>query len=79
MNIHKRDHVWLVKWISSILMIIAMSMTSANVYPYNVFIGLCASIGWTYVGVMWKDRALIMLNAIAVGIYLIGTFNAVQI
>ena len=77
-DIHKRDHVWYVKWASSILMIITMSLTAVNIYPYNVFLGLISSIGWTYVSIRWNDRALIILNTIAVGIYLVGTLNVIK-
>jgi hypothetical protein len=32
--------------------------------------------GWLWVGIMWKDRALIMLNTAAVAILGIGIVNA---
>ena len=42
-------------------------------YP---FVDLCLSLvgvsGWLWVGLLWKDRALIILNAIAVFILLTG-------
>ena len=75
MDIHKINHVWYVKWASSILMIITMSLTSVNIYPFNVYLGLISSMGWTYVSIRWNDRALIILNTIAVGIYLVGTLS----
>lgn len=78
MDIHARNHVWYVKWISSILMIVTMSLTAVNIYPYNVFLGLISSIGWVYVSIRWNDRALIILNTIAVGIYLVGTLSVVK-
>jgi hypothetical protein len=77
-DIHKRDHVWYVKWFSTISMIITMSLTSVNMYPFNIMLGLISSIGWTYVGIRWNDRAIIMLNTIAVGIYLVGTLKVIK-
>lgn len=74
-DIHKKDHVWVVKWISSILMIFTMAFTAANIYPMNILLGLSASIGWTYVSLRWCDRALIVLNIIAVTVYLVGLLN----
>lgn len=79
MDIHERNHVWYVKWISSVLMIITMCLTAANIYPHNIILGLVSSIGWTYVSIRWQDRALIILNAIAVGIYLVGTLNVTKL
>lgn len=77
-DIHEKNHVWYIKWISSILMIITMSLTAVNIYPFNVFLGLISSVGWTYVSIRWNDRALIILNTIAVGIYLVGTLNVIK-
>lgn len=78
MDIHARNHVWYIKWVSTILMIITMSMTASNIYPLNIILGLISSIGWTYVGIRWNDRAIIMLNTIAVGIYLIGILSTIE-
>ena len=77
-DIHNKNHVWYVKWASSILMIVTMSLTAVNIYPYNVFLGLISSVGWTYVSIRWNDRALIILNTIAVGIYLVGTLSVIK-
>lgn len=72
MDIHKRDHVWIIKWISSILMVITMALTAVNIFPLNVQLGLISSIGWLYVSVRWSDRSLILLNSTAVFIYTLG-------
>jgi len=77
-DIHKKDHVWLVKWISSILMVVTMALTSANMYPMNIYIGLIASFGWTYVSLKWNDRALIILNTVAIIVYLTGVLHSSQ-
>lgn len=77
-DIHKRDHVYVVKWFSSIVMIFSMALNSANIYPLNVYLGLLSSAGWAYVSIKWKDRALIILNALAVAIYLSGVLNAIK-
>lgn len=79
MDIHARNHVWYIKWVSTILMIITMSMTASNIYPLNIILGLISSVGWTYVGIRWNDRAIIMLNTIAVGIYLIGILSVIRV
>lgn len=77
-DIHKRDHVYVVKWFSSITMIVTMALHSANIYPINVYLGLISSIGWAYVSIKWKDRSLILLNAVAVCIYLVGALNVIK-
>lgn len=75
MDIHKRDHVWIIKWISSILMVTTMALTAVNIFPLNVQLGLISSIGWLYVSVRWSDRSLIVLNSTAVFIYTLGLFK----
>ena len=57
---------WWIKWTSSLTLLSAMILRSAQVMP---FVDLCLSFagcaGWVAVSVMWKDRALIMLNTTA--------------
>jgi hypothetical protein len=71
------DLSWYIKWASSVLLIIAMILTSANVHPYNLYPAVLGMSGWLIVGLLWHDRALIVLNAISVAIYLLGIINSV--
>ena len=64
-----------VKWISSIIIIISMILTSANIYPLNIFLALPATIGWIYVSFQWKDKAMISMNFVALTIYILGVVN----
>ena len=66
---------WYVKWISSLVIIVGMIMSSLNIYPYNLYIHLLGVAGWLWVGFLWHDRALILLNAIAVVIFALGIGN----
>lgn len=70
------DKSWYIKWASSVLLIIAMIMTSANIHPYNLYPATVGMIGWLIVGLLWHDRALIVLNAISVAIYAVGILNS---
>ena len=50
-----------------------MVLISAGVYPLlQMIISLIGLAGWGIVGLLWHDRALIMVNAVAVFIYLSG-------
>ena len=66
---------WYLKWISSIILIHAMAFTSLDMYPYNMYLQFAGVLGWFFVGMMWHDRALIVLNAIAIGIFTAGIIN----
>ena len=70
------DLSWYIKWFSSVCLIIAMILTSANVHPWNLYPAIVGMTGWLIVGLLWHDRALIVLNAISVAIYLTGIVNS---
>ncbi len=63
---------WYVKWASSIILICAISIRSAQISPFiDLVLSFIGMIGWTYVSLVWKDRALILVNGIAM--VLLGT------
>jgi len=70
----KYDKSWYIKWVSSLFIIMGMILTSLDVslFPLNLFFHLVGVIGWFIVGMMWHDRSLILLNGIAVSIFLMG-------
>jgi|TARA_B100000085_G_C18181897_1_gene365947 hypothetical protein len=69
----KQTTDWYVKWSASLVLLLAMVVRASGVSP---FIDTCLSFigcaGWLYVSIAWKDRALIMLNAVACFILLTG-------
>ena len=60
------DLSWYVKWISSLFVMTAWMLSSANLYPYNIMIQIVGVAGWLWVGYLWHDRAIIVLNAMGV-------------
>ena len=69
------DISWYIKWASSMFIISAMVMASADMYPYNLFLQFVGLVGWFIVGMLWHDRALIFLNAFGIAIILTGIMN----
>lgn len=63
---------WWVKWVSSIILIVAMIFTANNIYPYNLFLHFVGIGGWLIVAIVWNDRALIVINAVALAIFANG-------
>ena len=63
---------WYLKWASSIVLIFAMIATTNDLYPWNMFLQFIGVAGWLWVSIIWNDRALIILNAVAVAIFLNG-------
>ena len=66
---------WYIKWASSITLIFAMMFTAIEAMPINLFIANIGFIGWLVVGMLWHDRALIVLNSISLAIYTLGIVN----
>ena len=69
------DLSWYIKWASSITLIIAMMFTALDIFPVNMWIANLGFIGWLVVGMLWHDRALIVLNSISLAIYSMGIIN----
>ena len=70
----KGDLSWYIKWIASIFIIGGMMMTSLDVslFPVNLFFHLIGVTGWVVVGMLWHDRSLIVVNGIAMSIFMMG-------
>ncbi len=66
---------WYIKWIASIIILIGMCLTSINFMPYNLFFHFVGVMGWLVVGVMWHDRALMVVNSVAAMIFFMGILN----
>ena len=64
----KQDASWYVKWFASACILIAVLARSAGVdyHLIDVWFSLVGTAGWFVVGMLWKDRALIILNAVLV-------------
>ena len=67
-----------VKWVSSIFIIISMILTSANIYPINLYVAVIPTLGWIWVSIQWRDNALVAMNMTALTIYLIGIINYIN-
>ena len=71
----KGDLSWYIKWASSIIIIFGMMLSSANIYPMNIWVHLFGVSGWMIVGMLWHDRALIFLNGVAIFVFESGLVN----
>jgi hypothetical protein len=66
------DLSWYVKWVSVFFVIAGWMLNSINLFPYSVMVQLIGVAGWLWVGFLWHDRALIVLNSIGVTILTLG-------
>jgi len=63
----KGDLSWYVKWVSVVLILFATAARATGTMPlYDLWFGLFGTAGWFWVGYLWHDRALILLNGVLV-------------
>jgi len=64
---------WYVKWTSSVILLAAMVVRSADISnTIDTILSFIGCLGWLFVAIIWKDRALVMLNSVACFILLTG-------
>lgn len=56
----KYDHVWYVKYLSAMVILIAMVFHVKGWTPWNSYIQVVGALGWIYVGYKWDERSLIL-------------------
>jgi len=55
---------WYIKWVSSIIVLCAMSIRGVpELIMYDLYLSVVGIFGWLLVSIIWKDRALILLNS----------------
>ena len=63
---------WYIKWVSSIILVVAVILTSNNIYPYNLVFHAIGMLGWFIVAMFWNDRALLIINAVSFALLVDG-------
>lgn len=64
---YPEDFDWYLKWVASIFVLASLAMRAAGIdyRMYDLVLGMVGIVLWLWVSIIWKDRALIMLNAIS--------------
>jgi hypothetical protein len=68
---------WYIKWAASAIILFAMALRSTGEFPFaDMVLSLIGCAGWISIGIMWKDKAILVLNVVACFILLTGIINA---
>lgn len=51
-----------VKWVATVVQLVGYGLTGLNIVPWNVFAFIVGIVLWFLVGVMWKDRAIMVVH-----------------
>lgn len=63
---------FVVKWTASIAQIAGYGATAAGLVPLNLLLFAVGLIGWFIVGVLWRDRAIMLLHICAAAAMVVG-------
>lgn len=66
----------IVKWVATVIQLIGYGLTGLNYTPWNVYFFLVGIILWFAVGMMWKDKAIMVVHVGAFLSLLIGFLSA---
>ena len=61
-----------IKWLSTFLVLSGILLTNLNIYPLNIFIHGTGAIGWTIVGFMMADRAILTNFGLQIPLFIVG-------
>lgn len=61
-----------VKWGASAIQILGYTATGFGWTPWNLYLFLVGVLGWFAVGVLWNDKALMLVHIVALGAMIAG-------
>ena len=62
----------IVKWAASVIQMLGYAGTGFGWTPWNLYLFLAGVLGWLIVGVLWNDRAIMLIHFVALGAMLLG-------
>ena len=73
-KLKQTDTVFVVKWAASVVQIMGYAATGFGWTPWNAYLFIVGLIGWFAVGVMWNDRAIMLIHIVAFVALIAGMF-----
>lgn len=67
---------FILKWVASILQIFGYAATAFDITPLNIYFFFGGLIGWFIVGVLWQDRAIMLIHVIALAAMIAGLISS---
>lgn len=72
-QVHKATITFYLKWVASIIQIFGYAATAFEYTPWNTYLFLAGITGWLLVGILWNDKAIILIHLIALSVMVVGT------
>lgn len=61
-----------VKWAASIIQILGYTATGFGFTPWNLYLFVVGVFGWFAVGVLWNDKAIMLIHIVALAAMIAG-------
>ena len=76
----KGDLSWYIKWIATAFVVIGL-MFRSNMFliPFDLIISFLGTVLWTFVGYLWHDRSIIVLNTVCSTILMFGIIRSLAL
>ena len=76
MDKHKYDWVIFVEWIGTVIILVGVALTSLNIYPMNLYMGLLGNFAWIIVGWKWRKWSILVIETAIAVMYMAGIILA---
>lgn len=63
---------FIIKWAASIIQIMGYAATGFGWTPWNLYLFVVGVLGWFAVGVLWDDKAIILIHIVAFAAMMVG-------
>ena len=74
----KQDLTWYIKWVATVFILAGIISRSAGGSPiFDFIMTIIGGTGWAWVGYMWHDRSILLLNGVVTCILIAGLFRVI--
>ena len=73
------NKIWtFIEWAATITLIVAVGLTSWNVYPANIYMSALGNFLWLLMALHWKKWSLITIQVFILLIYAAGVLKVIM-
>ena len=73
--LRRETGVWILKWAASIIQILGYATTAFGMTPLNIYLFLVGLVGWFTVGLLWRDKAIMLIHVVALAAMIAGLIS----
>ena len=70
-DVVQKPYQWMA-WLATATLVLGSMLASLNIYPWYSVAFIIANTMWIIVGLLWREKSLIFMNAAITVIYIVG-------